>query len=506
MSFQIISIQFSHETNTFSDTVTDRDAFKRRVFVEGPEVKARYAGTSTELGAHWESAQRYGWVLKQPFAAHATPAGPVSASMFEYAVERLLDAADGADGAILALHGAMVAQGHDDAEGYLIQRLRQAMGPDRPIVVTVDTHANVTQRMADHANAIIAYRTYPHVDQFEVATEAAALLDRMLQGGALTRAYLFRLPLLDGCDHGRTHGAGPMPALLAQASAIRDAQPALDVISITAGFPWSDIEEAGPAITVTSRLDADAVRLCIAPLLDLMWKTRHERSIELLPLPELISEIQSFTVADKKPVVVADFSDNPGHGAPGDGVALIRALHDAGIGNVAVACICDPEAVQKCHQAGQGAEFRLQFGARQYPRLYGAPMDVMCTVLRVGEGDMTCMGPMRKGMRLSLGPTATIRFDGLTVVLASNNLQVQDLNFFYSNGIDPLAMDVLVVKSQQHFRAAFEPIAASVLLADSGGFVSPDLSRLPYKNIRRPVWPLDDISGQPSSTYTPRHR
>jgi len=500
MSLRILSFQFSHECNTFSTTLTDRAAFQQRVLVEGDEdVRARFANTRTELGAHLDAAARYGWTLVQPFAAHATPSGRVTTDMLDFAVRTAVAASAGVDGALLALHGAMVAQEEEDAEGCLLQALRAALGPDKPIVITLDLHANVTRRMAENANAIIAFRTYPHIDQYEVGTEGAALLDRMLRTGELTSTYLFKPPLLDGCDHGRTHGSGPMPRLLAQAEDIRKRHPGLglDVISITAGFPWSDIAEAGPAVTVSTTAGRAEATRALAPLMDEVWRTRDERSIRLLDLDELVGTLREAAGADR-PVVVSDFSDNPGHGAPGDGVAVIKALVAGGIRQAAVAAICDPEAVQQCHRAGAGATLELEFGARVFPEIYGEPMRARCRVLRVGDGKLTQLGPMRKGMQMFLGPTATIEIEGVQVVLATHNLQVADLAYFYANGIDPLQQKVLVVKSQQHFRAAFEPIASQVLLTDSGGFVSPNLSKLPYKAVRRPIHPLDrDVAPAP---------
>lgn len=494
MPNQILSVQFSHETNTFNTAITDKAAFMRRIFVEDEQVAQRYRGTSTELGAHIDAAAKYGWELRQPFAAHGTPSGLVSRSMLDYCTTRLMRAAEGVDGAVLALHGSMVAEGVEDAEGYLLAKLREAMGRDKPIIITLDTHANVTAGMARHVNGVFIYRTYPHVDQYELATQACALMQELLQTGRRPCVHVFRLPILDGCDHGRTHGGGPMSILLAQAASIREACPVMLAVEVSAGFPWSDIKEAGPAITVTTHLPrADALEK-VTPLLEAMWQTRAARSVELLDLTAIVREVQA-TPSGEGPIVIADFTDNPGHGAPGDGVALLRALHDAGILNVAAGCICDPEAVRRCVEAGVGVRLELCFGARVMPELYGASFEGECEILQLGDGNLVYEGPMRRGTRLTLGPTATVRCGNVVAVLSTNNIQVQDFSFFRANGVEPTQANVLIVKSQQHFRAAFAPIARRILLADSGGFVSPDLGRLPYRNVRRPVWPLDDLGG-----------
>lgn len=490
---RVVSIQLSHETNTFSTTLTDMAAFKRRIFVEDGDVRTRFTGTRTELGAHIDYAGQNGWDLIQPFAAHATPSGLVAKEMLEYCIDKLCAAAKDADGAVLALHGAMVAQHASDAEGYLLAKLRQVMGVNKPIVITLDTHANVTDAMADAVNGIYIYRTYPHVDQYEVATEACQLVSCLFDASQQSKTFVFRLPMLDGCDHGRTHGNGPMPALLAQAAELKAANEHVQALEISVGFPWSDIHEAGPAVSITTTQNRDWAKNLVTPLMLDMWRTRNQRSIELKSLDEIVGDIGR-TPVSCKPIVIADFSDNPGHGAPGDGVALIKALHSAGIQNVAAASVCDPEAVDLCWQAGVGARLSLSFGAKAMPEIYGPPLTVECEVVHLGDGWLVYEGPMRRGTRLSLGRTATITFGSVHVVLATNNIQTQDLAFFRANAIDPMEMSVLVVKSQQHFRAAFEPIASKVLLADSGGFVSPDLTKLNYHSVRRPVWPLDRFS------------
>jgi microcystin degradation protein MlrC len=491
---RILSAQLSHETNTFSTVPTTVESFRQRVLVEGgAQVAARFAGTRTELSAHLDAAAEYGWDLVQPFAAHATPSGRATAETLDYFATRLTEAASGhVDAILLALHGAMACDTEDDVEGHLLERLRRLVGPDVPIAVTLDMHANVTPRMAANANVLIGYRTYPHVDQYEVAREAAALVERALRHGVLPQTFLFQLPMLDGCDHGRTHGVGPMPHLLQIAEDVRDRLPSIDVVSICVGFPWSDMAEAGPSLSVTTTEPLAVAQDAIRPLMAEMWRLRAASSIQLHPLDEIRQIVETHPDTGR-PLVIADFSDNPGHGAPGDGIALIRTLLEANVTRAAVACIYDPEAVAACTAAGDGAEIELALGAKRYPELYGPPLSVKGVVVSLSDGSVVLDGPMRKGTRLSIGKAAVFQVAGISIVISSNNLQVQDQQFFLSQGIDPASCRVVVVKSQQHFRAAFEPIASRVVLADSGGFVSPNLKRLAYTRVRRPIWPLDEV-------------
>lgn len=509
MRKRVLSAQLSHETNTFSNVPTTLASFAGRVLLYGEDVALKFKGTQTELGAHLDAADQYGWELVQPFAAHATPAGRVDDAAVEHFCEALVSAAQqGVDGVILALHGSMVSGSHQDVEGYLLSRLRATVGREIPIMVTLDMHANVTQAMAKHANAIIGYRTYPHVDQYDVAAQACALLERTFSGQcAAPMVHVFKPPLLDGCDHGRTNNpAGPMPHLLKKARAALEHAKGIDSIAVFAGFPWSDIHEAGPSIVVTGLVDRDQASDVINELKSDLWRMRAETSLKLVASEQVAEIAAAFAARWKsgdKPLVIADFTDNPGHGAPGDGVALARAMLATGTTRAAFACICDPAAVQACFEAGPGACIELSIGACKYPEIYGQPLNVKVEVLSCSAGKLVLDGPMRRGTPLSLGKSAVVAVGGLRLVLSTNNLQTQDLQYFKSQGIDPAHCAVLVVKSQQHFRAAFEPIAAEIVLADSGGFVSPDLSRLPYRNVRRPVWPLDagiNVSGEPNPT------
>jgi microcystin degradation protein MlrC len=497
MRKRVLSAQLSHETNTFSNVPTTLASFAGRVLIYGENVARKFEGTQTELGAHLDAATQYDWELVQPFAAHATPAGRVEDTVIEHFLGALLTSIQrGVDGVILALHGSMVSESQQDVEGYLLSRLRAVLGPETPIMVTLDMHANVTQEMAKHANAIIGYRTYPHVDQYDVAAQACALLDRTFSGQcAAPRVHVFKPPLLDGCDHGRTNNpAGPMPYLLKKAHQSLEQAAGIDSIAVFAGFPWSDIHEAGPSIVVTGMVDRDQASDAVTELNADLWRMRAQTSLKLVSavrVAEIATEFAFHWKPGDKPLVIADFTDNPGHGAPGDGIALARAMLDAGTTRAAFACICDPAAVQACFDAGPGATLQLSIGACKYPDIYGEPLTTTVEVLSCSAGKLVLDGPMRRGTPLSLGKSAVVGIDGIRLVLSTNNLQTQDLQYFKSQGIDPAHCAVLVVKSQQHFRAAFEPIAAEIVLADSGGFVSPDLSRLPYRHVRRPVWPLD---------------
>lgn len=488
MTYRVLTGQIMHETNTFSRLPTDLDAYRARYLYYGDEVAKQLRGTQTEMGGVLDSADEFGWTLIHPIAANATPSGKVTAEAWAALKGAILDAAgNDIDGVYLALHGAMVTETTDDAEGELLAELRSALGPDVPIMATLDLHANVTDRMAASANSLIAYRTYPHIDQYERAQQASTLLQRTMDGEVSPRALVVRGQMLTGANHGRTQ-SGPMVDLLAQADNYEKESGVL-VVSIQAGFVPADIEQAGPTVVVTGDSENPRCREIADALYQNIWETRHETTNVLLTPKEALQHIEVAGPLDK-PFVVADLSDNPGGGGYGDGPELLRAMIDAKLENATFAMLADPEAVAAGYAAGEGAELALALGGKVDPAL-GAPVQAHGTVTRFWDGDFVCDGPMWKGTLQSMGPSMVFRVGGIDIIVTTNRAQVTDHQIFLRCGIDPHKKSIIAVKSAHHFRAAFEPISREVLIVDSGALVSPDLSRLTYTKLRRPIWPLD---------------
>ena len=382
----------------------------------------------------------------------------------------------------------MVSETEDDAEGALLEAVRGVVGPDVPVVATLDLHANATSRMARHANALVSYRTYPHVDGYERAVQAAQLVEDALQGWKRPRCLLVQPAMLRGADHGRTTQPGIMRDLLARAEAF-EKQPGLNVVSIQVGFTWSDIPWAGPSIAVSHEPGAeDAATQAAEALIAEMWARRNEFSSSYRSIDEAVMAARR---GGDRPLVLAEGTDNPGGGGYNDAPNLLRALLDAGIANVAVGTIYDPGTVRQALKAGVGARIEVVLGGHTDPSL-GAPVRATAEVQHLSDGNFRNDGPMNAGVQVALGATAVLRLgDSIDVVATSTRIHTIDLQVFLSQGIDPLGRNVLVVKSSQHFRAAFEPIAREVMLVDAGGLCSTDASRFTYANLRRPIWPLD---------------
>ena len=494
MTARILIAQAKHETNTFSRLPTDLEAYAKRMLRHGDDIPRAVRGTNSELGGFLEVAEREGWRTRFAVAADATPSGKLTPECWAHIKRAILDAVDRQgpfDGVLLALHGAMVTETTEDGEGELLGEIRRRIGAGVPVVSTLDLHANVTEAMARDASAFVTYRSYPHIDMGARGVEAGELLARALRGEIGPRTLVRRGPQLDGADHGRSQ-TGPMVELLARAGR-HMREPGILVVNVQAGFPWADIRDVGPSIAVTYDENIDGAGAHAAAIAEEMmrfvWETRHEKSVALLS-PEAALARCGRGQYDGRPIVLADFSDNPGGGSYGDSTALLRAMVEARMEDAAFATIADPEVANIAWRAGRGAEIRVRLGGKHDAEL-SPGFDVSARVLSLSNGDFVYEGPMQRGLAASMGPTAVLRIGGVDVVVASNRFQVYDRQFFVSQGIEPAARRVVAVKSAHHFRAAYEPIAREVIVVDAAGITSPDPKKFPYRNVRRPIWPLD---------------
>jgi microcystin degradation protein MlrC len=493
MSKRVLAARIMHETNTFSRVLTDMAAFRRRDFHLENEIPGAYRGTRSALGATFEAADKYGWSLVHPVSASANPSGLVTREAFEELSRLLVEAArkqGPIDGVLLHLHGAMVTQDCEDGEGELLRRLRGVIGPDAPVIVTLDLHANVSQAMADLANCLIAFRTYPHVDQYERAWQGAELLERAMRGEIAPKTVIARRPTIYGLNHGRTQ-SGPMVEALARAEAIERRGDAL-VVSLCAGFTRADIHDVGPTVTVTTTGANPNAQGIAEGLMDFAWETREVNTAKLLSVAEVIDRARRGKPGEK-PLVIADYTDNPGGGGYGDATALLKAMVEAKLLGVAFHALCDPEAVRDGIRAGIGARATLTLGGKTDPSMGGGPLTLEGEVVCLSNGKFVAYGPMGGGVARDYGLSMVFRVGGIDIVVITNNGQANDLGQFTSLGIDPTRYRTVAVKSMHHFRAAFEPIAREVVLVDTGSLCSEIYTAELFTKVRRPIHPLDPI-------------
>jgi microcystin degradation protein MlrC len=493
MTRRVLTAQIKHETNTFSILPTTLDSYNARVFLEGDAVLPALKGTNNEIAGVLDVATQGGWDLVTPIAADATPSGRVSAPTWAYLKSSVLDALESGgpfDAVCLSLHGAMVTQTCEDAEGELVAAVRQRVGPDTPVLVTLDLHANATRLLADNASVLISYRTYPHIDMYDRGRQMAVMAGRMMTGEiGRAQTVIARREQLDGFDHGRTTHDGPMNEALRRARAF-EAEDGILCVSINAGFPWADITDAGPSVTVSHDGRPARAREIANSIIQFGWDTRHDLTIKHLSANDALTRIKTAGPGNG-PFVLGDFSDNPGGGSYGDSPALLQAMVEGGLENAAFAVICDPEAAQAAVQAGVGATLTMPLGGKFDPTVTPS-FEMTGTVKHISpEGKFTFEGPMMRGVSAAMGPSALLQIGGVETVVISNRFQPYDRMFLVHFGVTPEEKSVIAVKSAHHFRAAYGPMAREILLVDAAGITSPDPRKFPFKNLRRPIWPLD---------------
>jgi microcystin degradation protein MlrC len=512
MSTRILSAEVAHETNTFSRIPTDEQAFRNGHFLLThntlhliPSVEKAYrndlflldqdaiaarGSQNTELAGFLDIASKYGWQLDHILSANAGPSGKVTSEAFDWLVDPIIAAAKANryDGILLGLHGAMVTDFCEDGEGELLQRVRAVTGDEVPIAITLDLHANVSEKMCDLANIIVSYKTYPHVDMRDSARQAGEILQRSLTGEISPRTIRVHRPMLEEINGGRTD-VGPMIERIEAAKAW-ELRPDAYAVSINAGFPSADIAEVGPTVLVTAEGDMEAHRAFAESLADNIWKRRHDVLNHYLDVDSAAAIARQFSSAEG-PLVIADYADNPGGGGYGDSTNLLRALLDAGVSIACFGPMVDGATVKQLCQHEIGKRVQTQLGGKIDPTFGGGPLDLVVELVSKSDGHYTRGGKMIGGLQRSFGPTVVVRTGGIEILITTVAQQLLDLQQFKSFGIMPESKQVVALKSMQHFRADFEPIAARVIVCDSGALCTPNYQRLDYHNVVRPIFPLD---------------
>ncbi|MEQ8356935.1 MAG: M81 family metallopeptidase [Kiloniellaceae bacterium] len=478
---------FQHETNTFAPTKATYDDFVRPGawpgLTRGEALFEAIAGINIPVAGYVEAARPQGHELLPLSWSQATPSAQVTEDAYERIVGQILEdlaALKDLDGLYLDLHGAMVAEHVDDGEGELLRRVRDLLGPDLPLVVSLDLHANVTPEMVALADCLEIYRTYPHVDMAATGRRCALHLDALIKGeGGRFKAYRqlpFMIPLTSGCTY-----QGPAKEVYREVARLAR-QPEITGVSFACGFCPADFDGAGASVVAygTSQAAADQVA---DKLLDAAAARESAFALEALAPAEAVREAMRIAAQADKPVVLADAQDNPGGGANADTTGLLRALIEARAEGAVLANVFDAEAAEAAHKAGEGAEISVALGGRSgVPG--DQPLEGRFKVLRLGDGQVTGTGPFYKGAQMKLGPTALLELDGVRVAVASAKVQLADQAMLRHLGIEPAEQKILALKSSVHFRADFQPLAAAVLVVVSPGPVVLDNRNLPFRRLR----------------------
>ncbi len=489
MSKRVLFAGLFHETHTFLEGTTGLRDFQVR---RGEEL-LRCAGDSSPLGGALECAREFGWDVVPAVDLRASPSAMVEDEVVEtFWSELAARIAPPLDAVYLVLHGAMVSQSLDDVEGEILARLRQCIGPWVPVFGVFDLHANFTQRMADLANCLVAYRENPHTDARRSAQLAATLLQRALTTGRVPRMFWHHPPVM-WPPTGTGTASEPMLSLERLARALEDESPEWWAVNVAAGFSFADTPDTGVSFAIASVGAEASARAALERLGALALKARVEGNVTDPSVREVFAQLDPLPPGL---TVLVEPSDNIGGGAPGDGTGLLRALVEGRIQNAAI-CINDPLAVERLSSLPVGAKTALPIGGRG-SRLDAGPLPLEVELLRRGGGkfeleDQQSHLASMAGDRFDMGPCAVARHGGLTLLLTSRKTPPFDLGQWRSQGIEPAALSVIAVKAAVAHRRAYDPIAARMLWVDTPGPCTSNLQSLPFRKVRRPIYPLDPL-------------
>jgi microcystin degradation protein MlrC len=486
------------ESNRWSRPAGDTD-FKS---LEGEailrEARAAAPAMAMEAAAFVKAMDATGpWEPVPILMAGSFPAGPIEQATFERFLGTMLAGLEAAlplDAVYICNHGGMTATHTFDPDGEIVARVREAVGPKARLVLTMDLHANISERMVVPCDLVVGYRTNPHVDMIERGEEAAFGLRRMLAGLADPKTALVRLPLTPASVNLLTN-AGPYGELIdfGQKRQAEHAGAILNV-SIFGGFVFSDTPKNGVATVVTARSDLALAQALAKEISERAWAMRSRFRKALMPVGEAVALANA---GERAPVIYSDSGDNPGGGGSGRTTELLEALHGAGAQNVLYGSFFDPALAAEAHQLGKGARFVARFnrdrGNAPWEQ-WDIPFEAEAEVVGLTDGRFIGRLGLMQGRTIDLGPSAALRIGGITVVVISARNQTADPMFFEMFGIDIGKAATVVVKSRGHFRAGFRPwfTPEQVKEVDTAGLTSPVLDRLPFEGLQRPCYPLDE--------------
>ncbi|ANY17655.1 M81 family metallopeptidase [Bordetella pseudohinzii] len=480
-----------HETNTFSPVPTPLERFFRGnpEILSGERAIRAYENTDSGLGGYIEVARREGAEIVVPVAAESWPSSPTDAATYEKLCGLILDEVrkGGYDAILLDLHGAMVAEGVEDAEGQLLKRLRE-IDPSTPVGVTLDMHANIYDDIIANANVVTGFHTYPHVDIRESGVRAADIIVRMLKGEIKPVMRWGNVPMLPHIMCQGTH-ADPNKSL--QARCIELERGDVLAASVFVGFPHADIREAGLSAVVCTDDKVRAAEQYRDELLDTAWTRRAQWVFHPEPLEPTIAHAKTLT---EGPVILLDHFDNTGSGGTMDTTAVLAEVLRQGLENVAFYAICDPRAAEEAAAAGVGKTLTLTLGGKvPMPALkvQSEPLTVTGRVKLIFDGVYLNRGPMYRGVRNDTGLTVVLDTGKVEIVIVSRHQEPFDINCLLSAGIDPLQKRYVVLKSRVHWRAGFSEMARAIIECTGVGVTTSDYSQIEFKHVRRPIYPLD---------------
>jgi microcystin degradation protein MlrC len=485
--------QLWQETNTFNPLPTTRQDFEQFGVLRGDEMVARMADTN-ELGGFIQSLR--GWPERPEVVGlvrlPAWPAGALTPETFAWLRDEMVQALHRqlpVDAVLLALHGSLVAEGTPDVEGAILSALRELVGPEVPIVATLDLHANVTARMVERADALVFYHTAPHIDVFETGQRGVAVLRRILVEGARPVTAFQKLPLVVPAERANTQDPESVSYAFRERLQEMERHPKILSAGLATVQPWLDIPELGSAVVVVADGDADLAREQCARLASEVWARRRDYLPELVPVEEAVRQARAEAGGL---VILSDSADSTTSGAPGDSTWVLRELLRYDWPRPAPVTLVDPEVVDEARRAGIGSDLDALLGGKRDQR-FSQPIRCTARVANLFDARFVMSGHLAKNLPIDMGPSAVLRRGNVHVVVTSRTGPHFAPELFRAAGLDPFAASALVAKSPCGFRAAYAGHAREIILVRAPGCAPSDFWRYEYRNIPRPLWPWDEI-------------
>ncbi|MBL0122036.1 MAG: M81 family metallopeptidase [Betaproteobacteria bacterium] len=487
---------FMLESNAHSPVAT-REEFAQNYLMFGDEMaddwQAEHPRGATCMSGFVDGMNASGeWAPLPLIGTMVGASGPIDQTFFDEVVREMtarLKAVMPVDGVFLSLHGAAIGTVEVDPDGVLLEAIRKIVGPDIPIIATLDLHANVSAKMVANADVLVVYRTNPHIDMFERGQESAALMREIFAGEKATAAFV-KLPFIPPSVTQNTK-SGPYADIIAYGQSKVDSR--VMNVSVVSGFSLGDTVKNGMSVIVTTRNDAALAKSLATNIAQRTWDERHRYIPKLTTIDEATRMALTCGRESSRPALLfADVADNPGGGGRGNTVWILKAFHEAGVEGALLGVFFDPELAKEAHDLGKGATFHAQFNRNETHLLSGKfAADVVVEALH--DGNIVGRRGISAGHQIILGPMALLKVGGIRVVVISVRQQCKDTAMFEVFGIDIAKARAVIVKSRGHFRAAFDLLFPDerIIEVDVPGLTTPILSRVPYKNVPRPIFPLD---------------
>jgi microcystin degradation protein MlrC len=490
---RLATLGLSHETNTFARLPATYERFAEDGILRGEEIVRKYAESHATLAGYLEANTWPDVEVVPLLFTQTNPIGTITSDAFDRIVGEMLDLLRDRgpwDGVLLALHGAAVSEEYPDADGEIAARVRALVGPDVPIGLSIDMHANISRKMVDHVTATVVYRTNPHLDPRPRARECAEIIVRTISGKIRPVQALEMPPVAINIVKQFT-GEEPMRSLVLDVEEVLK-KPGMLSASVAEGYPYADVAEMGMSFLAVHDGDASAAHVAAEWLARRAWDKRAEFVGDTPSAEEALRD----AVLSRGPVVLMDVGDNIGGGSPGDSTVLLAEAQRLGVRRY-LQTLCDPEAVSACIAAGVGQSVKLPVGAKT-DEMHGRPVDVSGRVRVISDGRFEEPTPTHGGFRFFEGGTTVVldTDDEHTLVLTSRLVGNTSIQQMYATGVRPETYQVVVAKGVVSPRPAYEPIASRIVLVNTPGVTSSDLAQFEYRRRRRPLYPFE-----PEATY-----